>query len=173
MSEELYLFDVLNILMRIRRNTDRKKQQVPLPVVPRKRRVMIQYTQNRTRAKKVQKGWKTSKGRWMKTLPATWNKAIVRATRLRMNSIIRNRITCGGRVEGKVSVSDGSRENQNWTMVGIFAVTPSLENLRVSLWVPIILYQSVSLLQHLSFSIAYWKCPLKLNKRISQFIIES
>ena len=63
MSEELYLFDVLNILMRIRRNTDRKKQQVPLPVVPRKRRVMIQYTQNRTRAKKVQKGWKTSKGR--------------------------------------------------------------------------------------------------------------
>lgn len=64
--------------------------------MPRKRSVIIQYAQNKTRAKKVQKGWKTSSGKCMKTLPATWNKAMVRATRLRITSIIRNKMTWAG-----------------------------------------------------------------------------
>lgn len=98
--------------MQIKFITTRKKH-IFLPVVPRKRSVMIQYTQNKTRAKKVQKGWKTSSGKCMKTLPATWNKAMVRATRLRITSIIRNKITCTERMQRKVPVTAVSSKNRN------------------------------------------------------------
>ena len=91
----------------------RKQQHVFLPAVPRKRSVMIQYTQNRTRAKKVQKGWKTSSGKWMKTLPATWNKAMVRATRLRITSMTRNKITCMEKMDGKVQAAVLTGKNEN------------------------------------------------------------
>lgn len=40
---------------------------------------------------KVQRGCRTSRGRWMNTLPATWNREMVRATRfLMMNITIRS-----------------------------------------------------------------------------------
>lgn len=74
---------------------------------------MIQYTQNRIRAKKVQKGWKTSSGKWMKTLPATWNKAMVRATRLRITSMTRNKITCMEKMDGKLLAAVLSGKNGN------------------------------------------------------------
>lgn len=84
---------------------------------------MIQYAQNKTRAKKVQKGWKTSSGKWMKTLPATWNKAMVRATRLRMTNIIRNNITCKEQMQRKVPVTALSSEYRNQMMVEILNIT--------------------------------------------------
>lgn len=39
------------------------------------------------RQTKVQKGCRTSRGRWMKTFPATWNREMVRATRFLMKNI--------------------------------------------------------------------------------------
>ncbi|MEQ2169761.1 hypothetical protein GOODEAATRI_028550, partial [Goodea atripinnis] len=36
----------------------------------------IQYIQKRSRARKVTKGCRVSRGRWMKTFPATWNRAM-------------------------------------------------------------------------------------------------
>lgn len=60
------------------------------PEVPRKRSTVTQYTQKSMRQMKVQKGCRASRGRWMNTLPATWNREMVRATRfLIMNITIR------------------------------------------------------------------------------------
>lgn len=68
-----------------------------LPVVLRKRRTMIQQTQNRKRARNVQKGCSANSGRWINTFPATWNRAMVRATLFLINNIRSNKIPCRSR----------------------------------------------------------------------------
>lgn len=45
------------------------------------------------RVRKVQNGCSASRGRWVKTLPATWNREMVRATRFLMKNMSNSRIT--------------------------------------------------------------------------------